>query len=136
MAKSQNTSKTNPFSKEQLEVLEKMLQQTLQSTFVPMGTGSLALKGNSSHTLSVLRENSKSWIVDSGTTNYMIGDLSLFNNYNPCHGNYTARIDDGSLSRVKGTGSVMIFEKVNLESVLYVPNLNYNLLLVSKFTKE
>ena len=53
MAESQNTSETNPFSKEQLEVLQKMLQQTLQSTSTPMETGSLTQKGNSLHALSV-----------------------------------------------------------------------------------
>jgi len=41
MAESQNTSETNPFSKEQLEVLQKMLQQTLQGISVPIGTCSL-----------------------------------------------------------------------------------------------
>ena len=42
----------------------------------------------------------------------MTGDIKLFKTYNPCYGNSNVRIADGSLSKVAGTGSVVISEEI------------------------
>ncbi|RVW35272.1 Retrovirus-related Pol polyprotein from transposon TNT 1-94 [Vitis vinifera] len=85
-AAEENTSGTSsnpgPFSKEQLEALQKMVQQTLQSIGTTIGSASVAQKGASDH---------------------MTGNLMVFHEYTPCHNNSSVRIADGTLSRVFGT---------------------------------
>lgn len=66
----------------------------------------------------------------------MTGDATLIQNFTPCSENITVRIADGSISKVLGTGSVMIEENLTLDSVLLVPNLDCNLLSISKLTQE
>ena len=82
------------------------------------------------------KETYSPWIVDSGASDHMTGDAKIFKTYNPCSGNFTVRIADGSLSKVTGTGSVVISENLTLHSVLLVPNLDCNLLSISKLTQE
>ncbi|KAL5783022.1 hypothetical protein ACOSP7_008051 [Xanthoceras sorbifolium] len=117
-----------------MEVLQKLLQQPTQPS---IGSGSLAQKGNYLTALNVRKENlSHHWIVDSGASDHMTGNRKLFHVFQPCSGNYTVRITDGSLSKVTGIGSIKISGQITLNSVLLVPNLDCNLLSISKFTKE
>ena len=67
---------------EQLEALQKIFSQQT-STQSTIETGSLAHKSNYSSALTVNSKNS-SWIVDSGASNHMMGDASIFYHYNPC----------------------------------------------------
>ncbi|WJZ81173.1 hypothetical protein VitviT2T_001027 [Vitis vinifera] len=124
------------FSKEQLEALQKMFQQTLQSTGTTIGTAFVAQKGIFSHALNVRQENHTTWIVDSGASDHMTGNLMVFHEYTPCHNNSSVRIADGTLSRVFGTGSVIISKDITLHSVLYVPKLDCNLLSISRLTQD
>lgn len=66
----------------------------------------------------------------------MTGDLTVFNSYSPCPNNFTVRIADGTLSKVMGKGSVIISQNITLNSVLYVPTLDCNLLSISKLTRD
>ena len=77
-----------------------------------------------------------SWIVDSGASDHMTNDATVFYEYNPYQGDFTIRIADGSLSKVKGIASVRISKNLILKSVLLVPSLDFNLLSVSKLTQE
>ena len=76
------------------------------------------------------------WIVDSEASDHMTRDATNFQNYTPCFGDYTIRRDDGSLSKVVGIGFVVIFKDLTLDFVLLVPNLDCNLLSISKLTQE
>ncbi|RVW98483.1 Retrovirus-related Pol polyprotein from transposon RE1 [Vitis vinifera] len=98
------SSNPRPFSKEQLEALQKMFQQTLQSTGTTIGTASVAQKGIFSHALNVRQENHTTWIVDSGASDHMTGNLMVFHEYTPCHNNSSIRIADGTLSRALNSG--------------------------------
>ncbi|RVW39091.1 Retrovirus-related Pol polyprotein from transposon TNT 1-94 [Vitis vinifera] len=98
------SSNPGPFSKEQLEALQKMFQQTLQSTGTTIGTASVAQKGIFSHALNVRLENHTTWIVDSGASDHMTGNLMVFHEYTPCHNNSSVRIADGTLSRALNSG--------------------------------
>ena len=49
---------------------------------------------------------------------------------------YTVRIADGSLSKVVGIGSIRVTNDLNLNFVLHVPNLDCNLLSISKLTRD
>ena len=68
-----------PFSKEQIEVLQKLFSQSLPAA-VPtvVGTGSLSQKGNFLSALNVKKEKLSPWIIDSGASDHMIGDEKLF----------------------------------------------------------
>ncbi|KAI5405929.1 hypothetical protein KIW84_052615 [Lathyrus oleraceus] len=66
----------------------------------------------------------------------MTGDLAIFDSYSPCQNNLTVRIANGTLSKVMGKGSVIISQNITLSSLLYVPKLDYNLLSISKLTKD
>ncbi|RVW75579.1 Retrovirus-related Pol polyprotein from transposon RE1 [Vitis vinifera] len=98
------SSNPGPFSKEQLEALQKMFQQTLQSTGTTIGTASVAHKGIFSHALNVRQENHTTWIVDSGASDHITGNLMVFHEYTPCHNNSSVRIADGTLSRALNSG--------------------------------
>ena len=74
--------------------------------------------------------------MDSGATDHMTGDARVFSTFEPCQGNYNVKIADGSLSKVTGCGTVIISNTLTLQSVLYVPNLDCNLLSISKLTYD
>ncbi|RVW80145.1 hypothetical protein CK203_054111 [Vitis vinifera] len=133
----------SPFNKEQMEMLQKLLSpllsvqsQTGSSSNQVIGSGTLAHKGNFLSAFTVGKKRKKPWIVDSRASDHMTGDATIFDTYSSCPNNLTVRIADGSLSKVAGTGSVVLSRDITLNSVLLVPNLDCNLLSISKLTKE
>ncbi|RVW56445.1 Retrovirus-related Pol polyprotein from transposon RE1 [Vitis vinifera] len=109
----------SPFNKEQMEMLQKLLSQ--------VGSGSttgVAFTAN--------RGGMKSWIVDTGASDHMIGDAAILQNYKPSNGHSSVHIADGSKSKIAGTGSIKLTKDLYLDSVLHVPNLDCNLLSISK----
>ncbi|RVW35073.1 Retrovirus-related Pol polyprotein from transposon TNT 1-94 [Vitis vinifera] len=133
----------SPFNKEQMEMLQKLLSpllsvqsQTSSSSNQVIGSGTLAHKGNFFSAFTAGKKRKKPWIVDSGASDHMTGDATIFDTYSSCPNNLTVRIADGSLSKVAGTGSVVLSRDLTLNSVLLVPNLDCNLLSISKLTKE
>ncbi|RVX00895.1 Retrovirus-related Pol polyprotein from transposon TNT 1-94 [Vitis vinifera] len=106
----------SPFNKEQMEMLQKLLSPLFAFT--------------------AGKKRKKPWIVDSGASDHMTGDATIFDTYSSCPNNLTVQIADGSLSKVAGTGSVVLSRDLTLNSVLLVPNLDCNLLSISKLTKE
>ncbi|RVW42410.1 Retrovirus-related Pol polyprotein from transposon RE1 [Vitis vinifera] len=101
-----------------------------------IGSGTLAHKDNFLSAFTAGKKRKKPWIVDSGASDHMTGDATIFDTYSSCPNNLTVRIADGSLSKVAGTGSVVLSRDLTLNSVLLVPNLDCNLLSISKLTKE
>lgn len=66
----------------------------------------------------------------------MTGDSTIIQHFKPCPEDHNVCIDDGSLSKVSGTGSMVISKDLTLESVLLIPKLGCNLLSISKLTQE
>ncbi|RVX20036.1 Retrovirus-related Pol polyprotein from transposon RE2 [Vitis vinifera] len=135
--------KASPFNKEQKEMLQKLLSpllsvqsQTGSSSNQVIGSGTLAHKSNFLSAFTAGKKRKKPWIVDSGASDHMTGDATIFDTYSSCPNNLTVRIAYGSLSKVAGTGSVVLSRDLTLNSVLLVPNLDCNLLSISKLTKE
>ncbi|RVW54646.1 Retrovirus-related Pol polyprotein from transposon TNT 1-94 [Vitis vinifera] len=110
--------------------------ETGSSSNQVIGSGTLAHKGNFLSAFTAGKKRKKPWIVDSGASDHMTGDATIFDTYSSCPNNLTVRIADGSLSKVAGTGSVVLSRDLTLNSVLLVPNLDCNLLSISKLTKE
>lgn len=84
-----------------MEALQKLLHQTML-TAEKGGTAVVAQRGNYLHALNTSKEKIKSWIVDSGASDHMTGDFTLFSSYSPCPYNYNVRIADGTHSKVMG----------------------------------
>ncbi|KAA0050819.1 Beta-galactosidase [Cucumis melo var. makuwa] len=84
--------------------------------------------------ISVDRKNP--WILDSGATNHLTGSSEHFISYAPCAGNEKIRIAFGSLAPIAGKGQIVPFDGFALQNVLHVPKLSYNLLSISKITRE
>ena len=118
-----------------------MLQQLINkvnqsSTSTTIGSGEVVQKGNNPLALHVTRPSTTSWIVDYGASDHMTGDRSLFSSYSLCFSNLTIRIADGSCSKVAGTGTVYISPTLILKSVLFVPNLDCNLISMHKLNRD
>ncbi|XP_058732599.1 uncharacterized protein LOC131604129 [Vicia villosa] len=92
-------SNSSHFRKERMEALQKPLQQTIL-TKEKGGTSIVTQRGNYLHALNTSKEKTKSWIVDSGASDHMTGDFTLFSSYSPCPYNYNVRISDGTHSKV------------------------------------
>ena len=85
--------------------------------------------------LNAKQKRTRPWIVDSGASD-QTEDANAFDTYDPCSSNYFVCIADGSLSKVVGSSSVTVSKDLTLHSVLLVPNLDCNLLSISKLTKD
>ena len=66
----------------------------------------------------------------------MIGDRSLFTSYSPCNSLQTVRIANGARTKVVGTGIIGLSNTVILKSMLFVPNLDCNLISVSSLNRD
>lgn len=88
-----------PFTKEQLEILQKLIGQT-NTSFDPslISSGNMAHQGTISLAL-LSHVNSTPWIVDSGASDHMTGNLNLFQSFTPCTDSHAVRIANGSCSR-------------------------------------
>jgi hypothetical protein len=109
---------------EQLDRLYKILE-SLSCSIAPKGNSAL-LCVSPSH----------AWIVDSGASDHMTGDSTLFSSYSPCAGNHKIKIADGSFSAIAGKGSVVLSPSLTLKDVLHVPNLSCSLMSVSKLAQD
>lgn len=83
--------------------LQKMLNATIQNALNFVGTSTVNMaQGNFLTTLSAKVPNLKYWIVDSGGSDHMTGDITQLENYKPCSAGTMVRITDGSSSAVAG----------------------------------
>ncbi|WOH06718.1 hypothetical protein DCAR_0626146 [Daucus carota subsp. sativus] len=78
-----------------------------------------------------------SWIVDSGATDHMCSELSLFTNCKDVTGpaNYIT-IPNGKQVLVTQMGEVHIHDNLVLKDVLYVPDFKFNLVSIPKICKD
>lgn len=120
---------SNLFSPEQMEALQKMFSQKNH-----LGNASVTHKGKTLLGFSAYSTKRQMWIVDFRAANHMTGDVSLFQQYSPCRERFTIKIADGSISKVAGMGSIVLSPYLTLHSVLYIPNLDCNLLSMSKLS--
>ena len=83
-----------------------------------------------------LVSSSLKWVIDSGATDHMTGNSSLFFNFQSHKSTCPVTLADGSTSRVIGSGTINPTPSLTLSSVLNLPQLSFNLISVSKLTKS
>ncbi|KAI5412036.1 hypothetical protein KIW84_056928 [Lathyrus oleraceus] len=106
-----------PLTTEQLDRLYKLLESPIPSCSIATKGNSLFLSVSPNHT----------WIVDSGASDHMTSESTLFSSYSPCADNQKIKIADGSFSAIAGKGSVVL-SPITLKNVLHGPNLSCNLM--------
>ncbi|RVW57872.1 Retrovirus-related Pol polyprotein from transposon RE1 [Vitis vinifera] len=74
------------------------------------------------------------WIIDSGATDHMTFDSRQVSPLRPSSQKIVSTAN-GNTTPVIGEGSLTLTDTLNLDSVLVVPSLDYNLLSVSQITK-
>ena len=109
---------------------------TLQSQSQPSAT--VVKKGTFLQALATIKGlcTGQCWIVDSGASDHMTDDKTLFISYSSISTPLAIRIADDSLLVARGIGSVKISDTLILHSVLHVPNLKCSLLSVSKLAND
>ncbi|KAL6311472.1 hypothetical protein AAG906_012053 [Vitis piasezkii] len=82
-----------------------------------------------------LVSSSNKWIIDLSATNHMTGNHKTFSTFRT-HSAHPVTIADGSTYEIKGSGTVKPTSSITLSSMLNLPNLAFNLISVSKLTKN
>ncbi|KAL0322188.1 UNVERIFIED_CONTAM: Retrovirus-related Pol polyprotein from transposon RE1 [Sesamum calycinum] len=80
--------------------------------------------------------NAGSWIVDTGATSHMCGDVKLFNSLHTLHSCITIHLPDNSIAQAKECGDIHLSSNLTLTNVLYVPSFKHNLLSVSQLCQS
>ena len=109
----------DPFTKDQLDVLQKLFAQAtnVQTSPNTVGAGNTIYRGEISLTFASYKTFSNTWIVDSGASDHMTGNKALLSSYEPCHKPINVRVADGSCSKVAGFGTVYLSPELVLHSV-------------------
>ena len=109
----------------------------------------IAAKGDEEHVVclmakyeeSSVEKNSSNWFVDSGCSNHMTFNKSLFSSYTSGHPS-TVSLGNNNKANIAGIGKIEIpilvegkRVKCTLKNVLHVPDLGYQLLSVPTFDK-
>ncbi|XP_019251164.1 PREDICTED: uncharacterized protein LOC109230088 [Nicotiana attenuata] len=78
------------------------------------------------------------WIIDTGATNHMVANLKMLNEATIVKSENPKKIfmPNGDISYVTHTGASIISEGNTITNMFYVPSFKFNLLSVSKLTKE
>ncbi|XP_075499123.1 uncharacterized protein LOC142537497 [Primulina tabacum] len=77
------------------------------------------------------------WIIDSGANEHMVGDsLTLRNPKSIANSSGTVGLPNGSKILISKTGSIALTDSIMLDKVLQIPDFRFNLLSVSRLTKE
>ena len=104
-------------------------QQSLQSVSPSINT--LIESGK---TTTYFISSSSTWVIDSGATDHMTGNSSLFSAFQSHPSTSTVTLADGSTSCVLGSGTIHPTPLIPLTSVMSLPQFSFNLISVSKLT--
>ena len=108
----------------------QLYQDSLRSPSTPITT--ITESGNPNKCL--VSSSSAEWIIDSGATDHMTDNSSLFSTFQSQPSPSTATLVDGSHSCVLRLGALVPAPSIPLTSVLSLPNFFFNLMSVSKLT--
>lgn len=83
-------------------------------------------------------ETNSVWLIDSGCTNHMTADLSIFCSLDKSYKS-RVKIGNGDFVKVEGKGAIAVDTRAGtktLHDVLYVPNINQNLVSVGQLLES
>lgn len=80
--------------------------------------------------------SSSSWVIVVGATNHMTSNSNLLNSYTLFTIPKKVKIANGTSSKVIGTGSATIKDKIILEEVWHVPSLSFNMMSKEKLARD
>ena len=126
-------SELGEFSEDEISKLRSFLK-TIQ-----YGSCSLAQTGmclNSKNFNASKTVGLSSWIVDSGATNHMTQDSTIFETYKPVSSNQKITVANGNSVSIAGQGDAKITTSLPLKNVLHVPKLSINLISFHQLTKD
>jgi len=83
-----------------------------------------------------LINSSNKWVIDSGATNHMTGNPNIFSSFRSHKAASPVTVADGSTCNSVGFDTVQLTSSITLSSVLSLPKLAFNLISVSKVTRE
>ena len=106
----------------QFQISQQVSQDSSTATFAQTGNATVCLSSAS-----------RPWVIDSGATDHMTGVSGIFSEFHESSSNVT--LADGSVSTVKGVGTVPLTPSLSLSSVMYLPSFPFNLMSVSHLTK-
>ncbi|KAE8705298.1 Mitogen-activated protein kinase kinase kinase YODA [Hibiscus syriacus] len=101
---------SSSFNKKQIEELQQILSSM---TTKPTNVTYTTTDGNNPYASSV------QWIIDSGASDHIIGNIDLLEEYSESSLPASIKIADGSLTTVKGSGSFTLNNNLLLHNVIY-----------------
>ncbi|XP_021715949.1 uncharacterized protein LOC110683848 [Chenopodium quinoa] len=131
-----NFSVTQEQHKHILHYLEK--QQNAEQGELFGGSSSLGLVVTSHLTGNLCLASSMhlTWILDSGASDHMCADISMFKTYSKLLDERLITIPDGKKLKVEHIGTVLLKSDITLNNVLHVPGFQFNLVSISKLCKD
>ena len=108
-----------------------MYQESLKSPCTPI----IAIVESGNPDKCLVSSSSSEWIIDYGATDHMTGNSSLFSTFQSQPSTSIVTLANGSQSCVLGSCTNFPTPSLPLSSVLILPNLSYNLMIVSKLTR-
>jgi len=76
------------------------------------------------------------WVFDSGATDHITGNKSLFSSLSFPNPLPSVILADGSRVSSHGVGTVKIFPSITIDNVFYVPGSPFNFLSISRLTRS
>lgn len=80
--------------------------------------------------------NNNTWIVDSGASDHITYDLSLLQKVRSIQDHCYITLPNGKKAQIRNTGSMTLSPDLILRDVLHIPDFQFNLLSISKLTKQ
>ncbi|OIT28395.1 hypothetical protein A4A49_57750, partial [Nicotiana attenuata] len=117
-------------TEEQYKQLVNLLQKTKTNDCSTNTTGIIALIAN-------VATNDHVWIVDSGATHHVTHCKNALSNLKRVDNRTNGvQLPTGNKADITHIGDAVVLGDKTIEGVLYVPDFKFNLLLVSKLTKQ
>ncbi|XP_075074619.1 uncharacterized protein LOC142162195 [Nicotiana tabacum] len=123
------------FTPEQYQQILQMLNKGKDTELVA-NSSTTGIAGTLHAFISTLVDND--WIVDTGASNHMVHCLNLLDSYEEVSekDKNKVQLPTGEQAFIKHTGICSFFRNKKIQNILHITDFKYNLLSVSKITKE
>ncbi|XP_038887212.1 uncharacterized protein LOC120077401 [Benincasa hispida] len=118
------------------EHTQKQSSDDSKNNLITVGVSAIAQSGNFPSFFLISINGKKPWMVDLEATDHLTSSSKLFVLYNPSAANECIHIADGSFAPVARKGHISPFDGLILGDTLHVPKISYDLLSVSKITRD